>query len=224
MEFTNANELIVVDEDIDVYVDMDEDSEVLVSYPKGSMVFVSGKSKEWIRVLYRGQEGYMKSNSAFVDVNLNVEELDEEFAADARNEEIVVETAQAQEAYKKSNFFWISLIVVLILAIVGVTLYEKKKRGAEEQLDDKATEPDSKVDELEIIDLSNESENLDTSECLVDSECLDGTENSDDPDSNTLDVDKAEKIADEVGDAVPEDSTILNSDEDEEKVSEDTIS
>lgn len=152
MEFIDVNELIVVDEDVDVYVDTDTKSDVLVSYPKGSMVFLSGKSDKWYRVVYRGQEGYMKTDLSVVNVNINVDELDEEFAEDARNENTLVENIQAQQAYKKSNIIWTSVIIVLVLAIVGVTIFERKKRRGDEKLDEDKSGIREWDDNIEIVD------------------------------------------------------------------------
>ena len=203
MEFIDVNELIVVDEDVYVYVDTDTKSDVLVSYPKGSMVFLSGKSDKWYRVVYRGQEGYMKTDSAVVNVNINVDELDEEFAEDARNENALVENIQAQQAYKKSNIIWTSVIIVLVLAIVGVTIFERKKRRGDEKLDGDKSGIREWDDNIEIVDDSELPDAVEVEENL----------NKENDDKKITDEDNKESVqkAEDVEETITEiDSTEEN--------------
>ena len=136
MNFNDTNELIIVDEHVDVYADTDVKSEVIVSYNAGDAIYINGKSDEWFRVVYQGREGYMKAVESAQSADILNGELDDEFERTTSETDTYIEGVQAAQAYRRSNLFWIGAIAVILLAIIGVTIYERKHRRGDKEISD----------------------------------------------------------------------------------------
>lgn len=137
MENQNTNQLIIADENINVYTSPSENSEVLVSYSKGSFILVNGVEENgWQEVSYQGKTGYMKTDNATEEYAIDNEALTEEFELVEEEGELISETIEVVQTNQRQTIIWISVIVVLLIGIVVISIFESKKKRALDALCD----------------------------------------------------------------------------------------
>ena len=91
-----------------------------------------------------GDEAYLNQTDENIETNgnnvssfgIDVETLDEEFERTTKDVNNQVENIQAQQAYRRSNFFWTAGILLLILAIVVVTIIERRVKRGNDSIDE----------------------------------------------------------------------------------------
>lgn len=196
MNIEIVNELIIISEEVNVYRDTDENSEVLCTYPSGNAVFVSGRTDNgWLQVYYQGNVGFIKDSAQYEVFTIDEAELEEELNKVNEDLDMVQESIEVYQNTRRSTAIWISVIVLIVLAIAGITLYEIKKRknliGSDgEKEEDSNLIPDDSTDS----EVSENEEKLDIPEvkCNKDESDINEDENVDDESDNKSDSDEEE--------------------------------
>lgn len=196
MNIEIVNEIIIVSEDVTVYRDVDEKSEVICTYEKGNAVFVTGHCDNgWIQVYYQGNVGYINPSSKYEVFEIDQAEMEDEFGMVSDELDMIQESVEVYQNTRRSSAIWISVIVLLVLAIAGITLYEIKKRknliGSDGEMEeDSNLIPDDSTDS----EVSENEEKLDIPEvkCNKDESDINEDENVDDESDNKSDSDEEE--------------------------------
>lgn len=115
-----ANVLLDVMHEANVYEEMDINSDVIATLSPGTPIFSKEASQgEWILINYQDVTGYVQIENVCI---YGDEELDAEFEQIASLNELLVNELEYIDLQKRQKTTWTLIIVALVIAIFVVTI------------------------------------------------------------------------------------------------------
>ena len=131
LESVQKNMVLETVEEVELREEPSSTGVVITSLQAGTVVVVSeDASRDWCKVSYREQEGYV--SIAKLKGLGNMEELNSEFDKISQTIQLAFEEIMAREHEEMQARIWGSIIVVLIVAIFGVGIVSAVKKNKEE--------------------------------------------------------------------------------------------
>lgn len=124
----DANVLLEVTKDTDIYENADESSMVLGSLKAETPVFSTEKSTdEWCKISYQETEGYVRID------NLKIyggDELKQEIIKNAESDKLIIEEIEYEKAQNREKIIWESVIavIVVLMFVIGIVSAIKKNK------------------------------------------------------------------------------------------------
>lgn len=128
-------QVMKTEEITEVKQEPDEGAPTLMTYQKGDSVLVVGEAQgDWYQVIYQDITGYVPVDH-IASVDVDVEKLDEEFAREAQEGQLVVENVEYYRDRSKRTMIWGILIVLLVAGIfvTGIASAVRKKGEEKEE-------------------------------------------------------------------------------------------
>ncbi len=122
-------------ESIEMKAEPEKTADTLMTFQMHDLVFTVGSAEDgWYRVIYQGNEGYVEE-TGLVSLEIDIEGLDAEMAADAEETKFVVETVEKYRADARHSKIWGTVIVVLVVGIFGIGIFSAVKSGKDEEME-----------------------------------------------------------------------------------------
>lgn len=124
-------QLMTADVETEVKESPKQTAKTLMTYQADDNVMVIGEENDWYQIRYQDITGYVpKANLA--PMEMDVETLDEEFAKEAEEGKLVVETVEYYREQRKRTIIWGTVIAVLVIAIFATGIISAVRRGKKE--------------------------------------------------------------------------------------------
>jgi len=105
----------------------EDTAETLMVFQAGDLIFAVGEPEDgWYRVIYQGNEGYVKEKGLDA-LEIDIEGLNAEMAANEAETEFVVEAVEKYRADARRSKIWGTVIIVLVASIFGVGIFSAVK-------------------------------------------------------------------------------------------------
>lgn len=128
-EIAQMGQIMTTRQELDMKADPDVSAKTLHTYGEGDNVFVTGETASgWYQVRYQDLTGYIPADSVTAAA-LDMETLDQQFAAEAEEGRMLVEEVERQRDEAKRSKIWGTIIVVLVAAIFATGIVSTMKSG-----------------------------------------------------------------------------------------------
>lgn len=108
---------------VDMKAEPAKTAETLMTFKKGSLLFATGEAADgWYHVIYQGMEGYVEVQGLSA-LELDIEGLDAEMAANEAETKFVVEVVEKYRADARRSKIWGTVIIVLVVGIFAVGIF-----------------------------------------------------------------------------------------------------
>ncbi len=150
-----SGRLYTIDSDSQAHVSMDVSSEVKHEFKAGESMFVTNITDGWYEVYYQGELLYVRDNAISDEAMASneqsfeeqVEALDKEFDEMEKADKTYIDSLQQQRIRERNSLIWKISIAVLIVLILGVSIFigiSNNKKAAKDSKDS-STEKDNNV-------------------------------------------------------------------------------
>jgi len=136
-EQIQIQKLVTIPEGAEGKEEPSDSAKTVMNFEAGTQIaVVEEMDTDWYKVLYQGNIYYVKQEkTAEYNPGYAQEELDRELEQERNEGKILAEEVERKEQEAKQTRIWVTIIVVLVLAIFGVGIYSNlsaKKAGKED--------------------------------------------------------------------------------------------
>ncbi len=129
-EITECSLFVEAVGEADAYETPDESAAVVISYQDGENIYVTGETADgWYRIRYQDLTGYVRMEQV-TEIELNVEALNDEFAAEEEEGKLVVEEVERQRTEIRRSKIWGAVIILLVLGVFATGIVSTVRNRA----------------------------------------------------------------------------------------------